>query len=232
MRDYIILNGVNSNELTGLLITSLPPISKPLMRTQIETIDGRDGDIITKLGYSAYDKQIEIGLYGDYDIDAIIAYFASEGTVTFSNEADKYYDYQILDQIDYNKLIRYKTATIKLHVQPYKHDFMGTMDVTDFPIWVTNIGNTIAKPILTIYATGDITLSLNGDQIFSISMGDYEYIVIDTNNMEAYMGGVLLNRQVTGDYSSFALQVGENTITFGGTGAVTEVLIENYSRWI
>ena len=109
----------------------------------------------------------------------------------------------------------------------HNSQYYGTPEIT-----VVNAGNVPSKPILTIYATGDITLSLNGNQIFSISMGDYEYIVIDTNNMEAYMGGVLLNRQVTGDYSSFALQVGENTITFGGTGIVTEVLIENYSRWI
>ena len=48
--NYIILNGVNSNTITGLLIQELPPISKPLMRTQIDQIDGRDGDIVTKLG--------------------------------------------------------------------------------------------------------------------------------------------------------------------------------------
>ena len=84
MRDYIILNGVNSNTITGLLISTLPPITKPKIRTQTEEIDGRDGDIVTTLGYSAYDKEIEIGLYGDFDIDDVIAYFNSEGTVTFS----------------------------------------------------------------------------------------------------------------------------------------------------
>lgn len=121
MRNYIILNGVNSNTITGLLISTLPPITKPKQRTQIEEIDGRDGDIVTKLGYSAYDKEIEIGLYGDFDIDDVIAYFNSEGTVTFSNEPDKYYNYQILDQIDYEKLIRFKKAKIKMHVQPFKY---------------------------------------------------------------------------------------------------------------
>lgn len=126
MGNYCILNGINSNELTGLLVSSLPPISKPLMRTQIETIDGRDGDIVTNLGYSAYDKKMEIGLYGDYDIDEIIAFFASEGTVTFSNEPDKYYHYTIVDQIDYERLIRYRKATVTFHCQPYKYDATET----------------------------------------------------------------------------------------------------------
>lgn len=230
MSNYCILNGIYSNELTGLLVSSLPPISKPLMRTQIETIDGRDGDIVTNLGYSAYDKQMEIGLYGDYDIDEIIAFFASEGTVTFSNEPDKYYHYTIVDQIDFERLIRYRKATVTFHVQPYKYDYTGTIDATTFPILVGNAGNVISKPILTIYGSGDITVSLNSNQIFSIALGDYEYITIDTNAMEAYMGGVLLNRLVTGDYADFSLAVGDNTLSF--TGDVSEVLIENYSRWI
>lgn len=121
MRNYIILNGVNSNTITGLLISKLPPITKPKIRTQTEEIDGRDGDIVTKLGYSAYDKIIEIGLYGNFDINEVISYFSTEGTVVFSNEADKYYNYQILDQIDYEKLIRFKTAKVKMHVQPFKY---------------------------------------------------------------------------------------------------------------
>lgn len=123
MRNYIILNGNNSNEITGLLIQTLPPISQPKIRTNIEEIDGRDGDIITKLGYSAYNKEISIGLYGNYNVDDIIKYFTDNqsGKVTFSDEPDKYYYYEILDQVDFDKLIRYRTATVTLHCQPFKY---------------------------------------------------------------------------------------------------------------
>lgn len=119
--NYIILNGINSNTISGLLIQELSPISKPAQRTIIEEIDGRDGDIVTKLGYAAYDKEISIGLYGDFDINDVIAYFNSEGTVVFSNEPDKYYNYQILNQIDFERLIRFRTATVTLHCQPFKY---------------------------------------------------------------------------------------------------------------
>jgi hypothetical protein len=72
MIPYIIINGVSSRTIHGLLIQSLPPISKPRIKTSIEEIDGRDGDIVTTLGYAAYDKPMTIGLKGDYDIDEII----------------------------------------------------------------------------------------------------------------------------------------------------------------
>lgn len=358
--NYVILNGKKSTEITGLLIQSLPPISKPLMRTEIEEIDGRDGDIVTKLGYSAYDKEVTIGLYGDYDIDAVISYFNSEGTVTFSNEITKYYNYEIIEQIDFERLIRFRTATVTFHVQPFKYstieeskalvfdnqlltidDFTkttsgvtvastsGVISVTgtstsavevympvnavtlksgsyslnayatgtspqscsirlidsspsqsfggayvtlknndtvtinatisgtktynylyfyipsgatmDFTLSVIlqsgnqvftikNNGNITAKPILTIYGMDDITISLNGQDIFGIELGDEEYITIDTAGMEAYKDGTLKNRLVTGDYDDFALRVGSNTI--GWTGTVTQIVIRQYSRWL
>ena len=122
MISYIELNGEKSTSVTGLIIQSLPPITKPKVRTSKEEIDGRDGDIITTLGYSAYDKEVSIGLHGDFDVDDAIAFFDSEGEVVFSNERDKYYRYQILEQIDFERLIRFRTAKVKMHVQPFKHD--------------------------------------------------------------------------------------------------------------
>ena len=237
MRNYIILNGVNSNTITGLLISTLPPITKPKIRTQTEEIDGRDGDIVTKLGYSAYDKEIEIGLYGDYDVDKVISYFNNSGTITFSNEPDKYYNYEILDQIDFNKLISFKTAKVKLHVQPFKYSLLNTektFTITDEEeITIRNNGNFYARPVITLTGSGTINLSLNEEELFVIELGETEAtITLDINNMNAYDPNTdeYLNRQVTGDYSNFILSVGKNTISWIGT--ITEIQIENYSRWL
>lgn len=233
MRNYIILNGKNSNTITGLLISTLPPITKPKQRTQTEEIDGRDGDIVTKLGYSAYDKEIEIGLYGDFDIDEVISYFNTEGAVVFSNESDKYYNYQILDQIDYEKLIKFKTAKVKMHVQPFKYPVEEETITISGETTVTNEGNIYARPTLNITGSGNIEVNLNGLQIFSIDLGESEAnITINTTNMEAYDPDTteLMNRQVTGDYSLFKIESGNNTIEI--TGSVTSATISNYTRWL
>lgn len=233
MRNYIILNGVNSNTITGLLISTLPPITKPKQRTQTEEIDGRDGDIVTKLGYSAYDKEISIGLFGNFDTNEVISFFNSEGNIVFSNEADKYYKYQILDQIDFAKLIRFKTAKVKLHVQPFKYPLQEQPITISGETTVTNEGNIYSKPVLNISGSGEIEVTLNGEQIFNIDLGSEETdITIDTNQMEAYNPDTteLMNRQVTGDYSLFKLQAGNNTISLSGT--VTSANISNYTRWL
>lgn len=237
MRDYIILNGVNSNTITGLLISKLPPITKPKQRTQTEEIDGKDGDIVTKLGYSAYDKTIEIGLYGDFDINEVMTYFNSEGTVTFSNEEGMYYNYQILDQIDYNKLIRFKTAKVKMHVQPFKYSAVeGTRTfniTTEDEITINNSGNYVSRPVITINGSGTINLSVNGYEVLVINLdANGDTITIDTANMEAYNQNTsqLMNRSVTGNYENLYLNAGKNIISW--TGTVTEVQITNYSRWL
>lgn len=239
MIPYIIINGVSSKNINGLLIQSLPPISKPKIRTSIEEIDGRDGDIVTPLGYAAYDKAITIGLKGDYNVDDVIEYFNTSGNIIFSNEIDKYYKFAIYDTIDFNKLIRFKTANINIHVQPFKYSAEEKEVTYNYPsgtesatITARNNGNIYSKPKLTITGAGTIYVYLNNTQIFNISLASAgETIIIDVDSMNAYdQDGNYLNRQVTGDYDKFILAAGANTITI--SGSITSVSLDNVSRWI
>lgn len=233
---YLILNNKKSTDIGGLIIQTLPPIIKPKIRSTVEEIDGRDGDIVTELGYSAYDKEVTIGLSFNYNIDEIIEYFNSEGQVVFSNEPDKVYNYKIYQQIDFNALLRFKTAVIIFHVQPFKHlldeEQIKLENLSIDEISINNQGNYFAKPVITIYGQNTVKVMLNSIQIFTIELGNEEYITIDTENMEAYKDtlNTLKNRLVTGNYDNFILKKGINTLSFEGT--VTKIEISNYSRWI
>ena len=356
MVNHIELNGEKSSNVKGLIIQSLPPITKPKMRTSIENIGGRDGDIVTKLGYSAYDKEVSIGLHGDFDIDDAIAFFDSEGEVVFGNEPDKYYRYQILDQIDFERLVRFRTAKVKMHVQPFKYDavdrtfdivnqFLHAKDSTasrfgitvtssgggirvsgratgdvdievpvermqlsgsytmtasasgsaagcalrlidgspsmsfggsymelksngdstmtatadsnaeydalwldikagtsvDFTLGVTmtsdsfnrialtNRGNVISRPTVTVYGRGNVELAINAVTVLSFSI-EGGSITIDAGEMNAYRGDALMNRHVTGDYADLRLNVGENVLSWNGD--VTGIKVEDFSRWL
>ena len=233
--NYLVLNGKNSRYIQGLLISELPPVSKPQMRTQVDTIDGRDGDVVTDLGFQAYDREVSIGLHGGFDIDDVSEYFNSEGIAIFSNEPTLFYKYKITRQIDYERLIRFRKAKVVFHVQPFKFSTIETplsyeMGENQTSIKVFNSGNYKSNPKLTVYGTGSIVLALNGSNILTINLGDEGNITIDTAELEAYKGTVLKNRLVSGDYDKFALLKGENTISW--TGTVTKIEIDQYSRWI
>lgn len=237
MRPYIIINGVNSNNINGLLISKLPPISKAQMRTEVEEIDGRDGDIVTPLGLQAYDKDIEIGLYGQYNVDDVIAFFNSSGRITFSNEPDKYYNFAIYNKIDFERLIRYKTAVVTLHVQPFKYsalEFPKTATAEEgaetCSLTVRNRGNTHSKPTLTIKGAGIMSVLINNVHVLQIDLSTAQQITIDSVLMEAYNGATLLNRHVVGNYDNVSLHSGVNTVTVNGN--VTGITIDHYSRWI
>lgn len=236
-RPYIVLNGVDSRSIKGLLISELAPISKPRQRAQVEEIDGRDGDIVTPLGFAAYDKVIKIGLTYEYSIDDIIEFFNSEGKIVFSNEPDKYYFFAIYEQIDFEKLIRFKTAEVTFHIQPFKYsdtESEQTFNLTgSSEVEIRNNGNIYSRPTITLTGSGDINLYINGAQLLTIDLtSTNQTIIIDSTAMNAYNEdkSLLLNRLVSGDYDNIRLKVGKNTISF--TGSVSKVVIDNYSRWI
>ena len=189
IRPYIIINGKNSNEINGLIISSLPPISKPPMRAMSEEIDGRDGDIITKLGFSAYDKTIQIGLAGTYDVNAVIEYFNQEGIIIFSNEPDKYYRFTQLNGIDFEKLIRFKTASVTFHCQPFKYS--NSESPLNFfepqTVEVTNSGNIYSKPELAITGKGFVDMKINNQDVLSLDFGESQQtLIIDSEKMNCY----------------------------------------------
>ena len=192
--NYVILNGKKSTNVKGLLISELPPITKPLMRTSVEEIDGRDGDIVTELGYKAYDKKMTIGLFGFYDVDEVIEYFASEGTVIFSNEPDKYYKYKIVAQIDFERLIRFKKATVTFHVQPFKYSAVdeaiffniNKIKVKDYTETKNDVTVSATNGVISITGTAtastEIYVPINP---MALSAGDYTLEAITSGSGES-----------------------------------------------
>lgn len=231
----LIINGMTSHFVQGLMILSLPPITKPQMRAQIDEVDGRNGDIITPLGFKAYDRDVEIGLAKHFDIDEVIDFFNASGEVIFSNEPDKIYTFDILNAIDFERLIRFRTAKVVFHVQPFKKsniEFPLTFeDGLSTGVDVFNNGNYPSMPKMEIFGGGDIDVYINGTKVLDIELGTETSITIDAAQMEAYNGTTLKNRLVSGNYDNVVLQKGKNTLGFVGSN-VTKVIVSNYSRWI
>ena len=228
--NYIVLNGVKSTTISGLLICDLPPITKPQMRVKKTEINGRDGAIFDELGYSSYKKNVKIGLHGNYDIDEVIKYFNFEGTVQFSNEPYKIYKAKIVAQIDFDRILRYKQATISFMVQPFKYDGL-VYHYTASGQAIFNKGNTLSKPIFDLTGSGTITMSIDGIEMFTYTFPEGEnQVIIDSAEEEAYFGSLdyLRNRQMSGEFPT--LSVGQHSLTWSGD--LTKVKLSEVSRWL
>ena len=232
--DYIIFKGIDSRTIKGLMICKLPPITKARKRVLETTIDGLDGSIIEELGYETYDKELEIGLKGDFNIDEIIRYFNGEGNIVFSSEPNKYYKVSIIDQINYEKLIRFRKAVVRLRTQPFKYLYGETYQKFDNSpagktLIVTNEGLEKSKPLITLKGSGTVAFMLENTTIFTYTFPTNETeVIIDSEKQDAYVGSILKNRNMVGEFPVF--KSGKNNITV--TGNVTEITVIANSRWL
>lgn len=229
----IIWKNIDSETIPGLIITNIPPITKPKMKTSITKLDGRDGDIIEELGYESYTKSIGIGLARNYDIDRVMKYFTGAGELIISDEPNKVYKAQIIEKIDYERLIRFKIAVVKFYTQPYKYlknEQSVILEINnETSLNITNVGLEKSKPIITLEGTGTIEISLNGFNLFKYVFPENETkVVINSLEEEAYLDNVLKNRNMLGTFPIF--EVGENTVSWSGN--LTKITIEPKSRWL
>lgn len=230
--NYIKWNEQDSRYIDGLVICELPPITKPPMRVTETVIEGVDGSIIEEVGYSSYDKALVIGITPKAKIDEIIKFFSGKGEVIFSNEADKFYKAHIINQIDYTRLVRFKTATVIFRVQPYKYKLdeeQVTIPTKENVYNVENWGTETSKPLIHLMGEGIVECTLNGNAIFSYEFPENDIdVFIDSELQDAYIGTILKNRNMKGEFP--VLQAGQNVLSFTGTLNSVEILAR--SRWL
>ncbi len=228
----IVFKGINSDDLVGLLISEQPDIIRPPRRTNSIEIDGRDGDIPEVLGYESYKKRLEVGLYGNYDIDAIINFFSGDGWVIFGNEPTKKYYARIDADASFERLVRFRRAKVDFIVQPYKK-LVDEDDVTGStaPLSVVNQGYVGSKPIVTIVADPDevVALKVNDITVCTVTMPAEGTIILDTEALNAYNVAGDKNQHVVGTLD-FELANGDNDIDW--TGTVTSVTVTPNSRFL
>jgi len=231
--NYIVWQDQDSRNIPGLLICELPAISRSKMRTQVTEIEGKDGDISDNIGYASYDKTLKIALTKNYDINAIAKYFTGSGKVNFSNEIDKYYHAEITEQIDFERLLKFKTATVKFHIQPFKYladeEPVSHNIENETEISVVNKGLEPSKPIITLFGKGIVEIAINGYAQFQVDIDD-SFLTINSEIEECYMNTLttLKNRNMTGVFPF--LQPGKNVITWAGN--LTKIKIYPRSRWL
>lgn len=222
--------GTNSREY-GILISSVPERVRPERRVKEIEIPGRSG-LLTQdeEAYDAYVVQMECSTRGSDRLDEIVAWLNGAGDLSLSTEPDKVYHASIYNKISISdQIYLYNSFLLQFKVQPFKYNINPIADeltLTD-PTIIRNGGTVYAEPIITVYGSGDITLSINGADfpLYGVS----ESLTIDSEMMEVFKGTANQNSKYGGEtFPRF--EVGENAISW--TGNVKEVEIQPKWRWL
>lgn len=222
--------GIDSRSM-GIRVTAMPETVRPARRMESITIAGRNGSLHIDEGvYDSYDRTMECAIIKRARINEIAAWLVGRGEMIFSTEPDKVYDVTISNQISISQMMRaFQKFMVTMDTQPFKYSVNQMDELVELtaPSKVLNRGTIDSQPILTLYGSGDITLTINGED-FPL-YGVQESITIDSERMEVCKGMANQNSKFGG--AAFPrLEVGENTVSW--TGNVTKVEIQPKWRWL
>ena len=227
---WFTFKGIDSREM-GVIVTAMPETIRAERRMKSVTIAGRNGSLHTDEGvYESYDRTLGCALKERAKLDEVAAWLVGSGGMIFSTEPDKVYRVTIANKISIAQMMRvFQRFQVILDTQPFKYSANPAADRLDLtaPVTLRNSGTVYSEPLIEIYGSGDITLTINGEA-FPL-YGVEGSIVIDSERMEVYKGELNQNSKFGGaDFPRFA--VGQNAL--GWAGEVQRVKIEPRWRWL
>jgi len=230
---YFVFNGIDSRDM-DIIVSKMPTIAKPERRVKEIQIESRNGVLHEDLGtFDNYTKSIECAVKNQTwkrSFDEIFAWLSGSGKLIVSIEPDKVYRTFIKNQIPISDVLRcFPKFLIQFDCYPLKYSVNQSEEELTItaPTTIYNGGTYYSEPVITIYGTGNITLTING-KVFVLSSVN-GYLTINAEIMEVYKDGVNCNNQfVAEDFPHF--EVGANELSF--TGNVQKIEIFMNRRWI
>ena len=227
---WFTFNGIDSREM-GVIVTAMPETVRAERRIESITVAGRNGSLHTDEGvYESYDRTMECALIKRARLDEITAWLVGSGEMTFSTEPDKVYRVTIANKISIAQMMRvFQKFQVILDTQPFKYSVNAAGDALELtaPTTIRNSGTVYSEPLITVYGSGDVTLTINGAD-FPL-YGVQESITIDSEMMEVFEGDINQNGKYGGaEFPRF--EVGKNEISW--TGNVIKIKIQPRWRWL
>lgn len=227
---WFTFKGVDSREM-GVIVTAMPETVRAERRVESVTVAGRNGSLHTDEGvYESYDRTMECALIKRARLDEITAWLVGSGEMTFSTEPDKVYRVMIANKISIAQMMRvFQKFQVILDTQPFKYSVNAAGDALELtaPTTIRNSGTVYSEPLITVYGSGDITLTIN-EADFPL-YGVEESITIDSEMMEVFKGNTNQNGKYGGaEFPRF--EVGQNEIRW--TRNVSKIKIQPRWRWL
>lgn len=227
---WFTFKGIDSRGM-GVIVTAMPETVRAERRIESITVAGRNGSLHTDEGvYESYDRTMECALIKRAKLDEITAWLVGSGEMIFSTELDKVYRVTIANKISIAQMMRvFQKFQVVMDTQPFKYSVNAAGDALELtaPTTIRNSGTVYSEPIITVYGSGDITLSINGNPYPLRNV--QESITIDSEMMEVFKEDTNQNGKYGGaEFPRF--EVGKNEISW--TGNVSKIKIQPRWRWL
>lgn len=227
---WFTFKGIDSREM-GVIVTAMPETVRAERRIESIIVAGRNGSLHTDEGvYESYDRTMECALIKRARLDEITAWLVGGGEMTFSTEPDKVYRVTIANKISIAQMMRvFQKFQVVMDTQPFKYSVNAAGDAVELtaPTTIRNSGTVYSEPLITVYGSGDITLTINGAD-FPL-YGVQKSITIDSEMMEVFKEDTNQNGKYGGvEFPRF--EVGKNEISW--TGNVSKIKIQPRWRWL
>lgn len=219
---YFIYNDIDSRNM-GVVLKTLPPITRPNRRTEQITIPGRNGTLTVDEGtYDSMSVSLECYLKPGFDPRKVTNWLNPSGKITFSDEPDKYYNARIINSIPLSRVFRIsRSFIIQLELQPFaysKEIFVKKINSGVAYSFYIDEATANMYPYIKVTGSGEIELTINGT---TMKIYPNEYIELDCELQVAYKDSEGANERVYGSF--FNLVPGTNTISIFGDYTEIEI---------
>lgn len=192
---FFIYNDINSKRM-GVILKSLPPITRANRRIESITIPGRNGTLTVDEGtYDPISISLECYLKPNIDPRSITKWLEPSGTITFSDELDKFYNARIVNSIPLNRVFRItRSFIIQLELQPFAYSretFVRKYNSGVAYSFYIDEATANMYPYIKLTGIGTIELTINGT---TMQITPNEYIELDCELQIAYKGDEGANR--------------------------------------
>lgn len=229
-------NNKDSYKEYGILITTRPTIPSPKRRVAFVNIPGRNSNIkFDEETYEDINIVVECTVKDKINLsdklDEIKGWLLSAGEceLIFSFQNNRKYIAQVVNAIDFKPIYGVLGVfPILFSCRPFKYDVENNViTIQNSGSTIDNIGTVESEPIITVYGSGNITLTINSYNI--ILKGISSSITINSVIEDCYSTLVEnLNSKMEGDFPK--LEVGINTIKW--TGSVSKIDVTPNWRWL
>jgi predicted phage tail component-like protein len=229
-------NGKDSYLDFGIFITKRPTIPSPKRRVSYIDIPGRHSrlrydegtfeDITIAVECTIKDRENLL-----LKIDNIKSWLfgAGESDLIFSFQPDKKYIAQVVNAIDFEQIFKYTSMfPVLFNCRPFKYAVQNNvLTITQNETFITNPGSIESKPVIKVYGTGNINLTIND---LKVGLSDIENKIILNCEIEDCYDDEFnnSNSKMTGEFPT--LIPGSNNIQW--TGNVEKIEILPNWRWL